>query len=383
MSFVQQVEFYPVTDANFDTPSYEEFADGYFLTRDAMKWYWDQFTTDENDRAQITASPLRASVEQLEGLPLALIINGEADVLRDEGEAFAAKLHRAKVPVTNVRYGGMIHDFVMLNALHESGSARAAVALASTALISTHAAPSATRRSTNSSTRPLSKSVSTTCSAPSVSSAFRSEICTCSLSSASASRLWNNWLSSTASVAPSRRGFSEAAATLSIADNGRAARDLRFGVLPWLTRIPLQLLPATCVGRHPIEVISHPGGLRTGSRMCRRALRRRTRSAGTSSSAAIRQLRPALATHEVGSARSSGFTKVHGNRSTGTLLARNRGTPGHKGHWTCSPFATRGCRPCSMPFQRLFSGSASRAAWGRSRRSATRRCINHQIGLLD
>ena len=69
VSFVQQVEFYPVTDANYDTPSYEEFADGYFLTRDAMKWYWDQFTTDENDRAQITTSPLRASVEQLEGLP--------------------------------------------------------------------------------------------------------------------------------------------------------------------------------------------------------------------------------------------------------------------------------------------------------------------------
>ena len=74
VSFVQQVEFYPVTDANFDTPSYQEFADGYFLTRDGMKWYWDQFTTNEADRAQITASPLRASVEQLEGLPPALII---------------------------------------------------------------------------------------------------------------------------------------------------------------------------------------------------------------------------------------------------------------------------------------------------------------------
>jgi acetyl esterase/lipase len=125
--FVQQVLFYPVTDANFDTPSYHQFAEGYFLRRDGMKWFWDQYTTDPAQRAEITASPLRASLEQLAGLPPALIVTGEADVLRDEGEAYAAKLRAAGVPVTAVRYQGIIHDFVMLNALRETHAADAAI----------------------------------------------------------------------------------------------------------------------------------------------------------------------------------------------------------------------------------------------------------------
>ncbi|MEU5843586.1 alpha/beta hydrolase [Rhodococcus sp. NPDC047139] len=125
-----QVLFYPVTDAAFDTASYHEFAEGYFLTRDGMKWFWDQYTTDETDRAQITASPLRATTEQLSGLPPALVITAEADVLRDEGEAYAAKLRRAGVPTTAVRYQGIIHDFVMVNALHDTFAAKAAVAQA-------------------------------------------------------------------------------------------------------------------------------------------------------------------------------------------------------------------------------------------------------------
>ncbi|MGO4430579.1 alpha/beta hydrolase fold domain-containing protein, partial [Streptomyces sp. MCAF7] len=89
---VQQVLFYPVTDANFDTGSYHQFATGYFLRRDGMQWFWDQYTTDEAQRAEITASPLRATTEQLTGLPPALVITGEADVLRDEGERYANKL---------------------------------------------------------------------------------------------------------------------------------------------------------------------------------------------------------------------------------------------------------------------------------------------------
>ncbi|MBK3645885.1 alpha/beta hydrolase [Streptomyces sp. MBT33] len=124
---VQQVLFYPVTDASFDTASYHQFATGYFLRRDAMQWFWDQYTTDEAERAQITASPLRASTEQLAGLPPALVITGEADVLRDEGEAYANKLRQAGVPVTAVRYQGIIHDFVMLNALRETHAAEAAI----------------------------------------------------------------------------------------------------------------------------------------------------------------------------------------------------------------------------------------------------------------
>jgi acetyl esterase/lipase len=128
--FVAQVLFYPVTNAAFDTPSYDQFATGYFLRRDGMQWFWDQYTTDDRERAQITASPLRASLEQLAGLPPALVITGEADVLRDEGEAYAAKLRAAGVAVTTVRYAGITHDFVMLNALRGTQAAEGAISQA-------------------------------------------------------------------------------------------------------------------------------------------------------------------------------------------------------------------------------------------------------------
>ncbi|GAB2471567.1 alpha/beta hydrolase [Promicromonospora xylanilytica] len=131
---VQQVLFYPVTDASFDTGSYHEFAEGYFLRRDAMQWFWDQYTTDPAQRAEITASPLRATTEQLAGLPPALVITAEADVLRDEGEAYADKLRAAGVPVTATRYQGIIHDFVMLNALRGTRAAEAAIAQATSTL---------------------------------------------------------------------------------------------------------------------------------------------------------------------------------------------------------------------------------------------------------
>lgn len=129
-----QVLFYPVTDANFDTASYHQFAEGYFLRRDAMQWFWDQYTADAAQRAEITVSPLRATVGQLRGLPPALVITGEADVLRDEGEAYANKLREAGVPVTAVRYQGIIHDFVMLNALRGTHAAEAAITQAVTFL---------------------------------------------------------------------------------------------------------------------------------------------------------------------------------------------------------------------------------------------------------
>jgi acetyl esterase len=134
VSFVQQVLFYPVTDAAFDTGSYEQFAEGYFLARDGMKWFWDQYTTDPAQRAELTASPLRASLEELAGLPPALVITAEADVLRDEGEAYAANLRAAGVPTIAVRYGGIIHDFVMLNPLHDTQAAKAAIAQATAVL---------------------------------------------------------------------------------------------------------------------------------------------------------------------------------------------------------------------------------------------------------
>ena len=125
-----QLLFYPVTDAAFDTASYHQFAEGYHLRRDAMMWFWEQYTRHPGERNEITASPLRASVAQLQGLPAALIITAEADVLRDEGEAYANKLRQAGVRVTAVRFQGTIHDFVMLNALAHSAATRGAIALA-------------------------------------------------------------------------------------------------------------------------------------------------------------------------------------------------------------------------------------------------------------
>jgi acetyl esterase len=126
-----QVLFYPVTDANFDTPSYMAYQEGYFLTREAMKWFWDNYTSNQTNRKEPTVSPLQASVEQLKGLPPALIINGECDVLRDEGEAYAHKLIEAGVPVTGIRYHGTIHDFVMLNPITNTPAVRGAIEQAS------------------------------------------------------------------------------------------------------------------------------------------------------------------------------------------------------------------------------------------------------------
>ncbi len=125
-----QVLFYPVTNAQFDNASYKEFAHDHFLTVEAMKWFWDQYAPDLDVRKAPTASPLLATLEQLQGLPSALIINGEMDVLRDEGEAYAHKLISAGVRVEAVRFHGTIHDFVMLNALAETPAARGAIAMA-------------------------------------------------------------------------------------------------------------------------------------------------------------------------------------------------------------------------------------------------------------
>jgi acetyl esterase len=123
-----QVLFYPVTEASFDTDSYYHFAEGYSLRRDAMQWFWEQYTTDENQRNEITASPLRATSDDLAGLPKALVLTAEADVLRDEGEAYSRKLRGAGVDVSATRYEGIIHDFVMLNDLRGTNAAGAAIA---------------------------------------------------------------------------------------------------------------------------------------------------------------------------------------------------------------------------------------------------------------
>jgi len=122
----KQLLYYPVTNAYFDTPSYRQFAVGYYLYRAGMKWFWNQYTCPSR-ASEITASPLRACKTQLCGLPEAMIINGQADVLRDEGEAYGEKLRRAGVKVTAIRVQGTIHDFVMLNALDQTDACRVAM----------------------------------------------------------------------------------------------------------------------------------------------------------------------------------------------------------------------------------------------------------------
>jgi acetyl esterase len=147
-AFVHELLFYPATDATFETPSYHQFAEGFHLRRDAMQWYWDQYV-DGATRCEITASPLRASRSELAGLPPTTVITAEADVLRDEGEAYAAKLRAAGVAVTAARFDGTIHDFVMLNALAETNAARGAMRLAMAELRAALRCPATTQEHLN------------------------------------------------------------------------------------------------------------------------------------------------------------------------------------------------------------------------------------------
>src|SRR5919112_4166631 len=126
-----QLLLYPVTDTNFDTPSYLKYQEGYWLAREGMKWFWDNYLSNDTNRKEPTVSPLQASIDQLSKLPPALIIVGENDVLRDEGEAYAHKLMQAGVPTTATRYLGAIHDFMMLNPISDTPAARGAIDQAS------------------------------------------------------------------------------------------------------------------------------------------------------------------------------------------------------------------------------------------------------------
>ena len=122
-----QVMLWPVTDANFETASYLELGEGRFLSSNMMKWFWDNYLPDKDARKEIYASPLQASLEQLQGLPPTLIQTAENDVLRDEGEAFARKLDEAGVSVTLTRYGGLIHDYGLLNPLADVPAVKTAL----------------------------------------------------------------------------------------------------------------------------------------------------------------------------------------------------------------------------------------------------------------
>jgi acetyl esterase len=130
VKFVHAGMYYPVTDATMDTDSFDQFATGFYLSRELMAWFWDAYIPDATQRSEITASPNQATVEQLKGLPPTLLLVDEADVLRDEGEAYAAKLRLAGVPVTAVRYDGVVHDFMLLNSMSQTNATRAAIAQA-------------------------------------------------------------------------------------------------------------------------------------------------------------------------------------------------------------------------------------------------------------
>lgn len=125
-----QCLFYPVTNADMDTKSYDDFKDGPWLSKKAMEWFWNAYQPQKSLRDDPYMSPLKAQEEDLKNLPPALIITAENDVLRDEGEAYARKLDSAGVDVLSVRVNGTIHDFLMLNALADSCQSQAAVELA-------------------------------------------------------------------------------------------------------------------------------------------------------------------------------------------------------------------------------------------------------------
>ncbi len=122
-----QVLLWPVTDANFETGSYNQFAEERFLTKNMMIWFWDNYLPEKDKRKEIYASPLQATLEQLKGLPPALVQTAENDVLRDEGEAYARKLDEAGVPVTLTRYSGLIHDYGLLNPIAQVPAIKTAV----------------------------------------------------------------------------------------------------------------------------------------------------------------------------------------------------------------------------------------------------------------
>jgi acetyl esterase len=132
VTFVQQSMYYPMTDAltSKNSESYRLFKDGPYGTAATMDWFWNTYLPGQDVRRESTVSPLRATVEELAGLPPALVIVDENDVLRDQGEAYAAKLREADVPTACVRFNGTMHDFMMLNALRDTESTRAAMDLA-------------------------------------------------------------------------------------------------------------------------------------------------------------------------------------------------------------------------------------------------------------
>ena len=135
VSFVQQSMYYPMTDAltDKDTESYRLFKDGPYGDAETMDWFWSSYLPEQDVRLASTVSPLRAAAEELAGLPPALVVVDENDVLRDQGEAYAAKLRDADVPTACVRFNGTMHDFMMLDALRDTESTRAAIALAASA----------------------------------------------------------------------------------------------------------------------------------------------------------------------------------------------------------------------------------------------------------
>lgn len=133
-AFAHQLLLYPVTDAAQDSGSYRQFAEGPFLSATTMNWFWDNYLPEVAMRAQATASPLRAPLDRLRGLPPALVIVCENDILRDEGEAYARRLTAAGVPTTSVRFNGVLHDFMMLNRERTTPPADTAIELAATVL---------------------------------------------------------------------------------------------------------------------------------------------------------------------------------------------------------------------------------------------------------
>ncbi|MBI2774749.1 alpha/beta hydrolase [Candidatus Dependentiae bacterium] len=128
--FKSQLLFYPVTDARFNTGSYNEFQDGFWLGKKSMQWFWDAYAPDRAKRLNANVTPLNATIEQLKGMPPTLLIVDENDVLRDEGEAYARKLMQAGVPTKAMRILGTVHDFLLLDPIKNTEPTQLALEIA-------------------------------------------------------------------------------------------------------------------------------------------------------------------------------------------------------------------------------------------------------------
>ncbi|KAK5578539.1 hypothetical protein RB653_008211 [Dictyostelium firmibasis] len=124
MKISKVLVYYPITDSNFESPSYNRFAEKFYLTKEGMKWCWNHYTNNDSERDEITCCPLKATIDQLKDFPETMVMTAETDVLSSEGEEFGLKLSKANVKVSVIRILKTIHGFVSLDQTNDGIACR-------------------------------------------------------------------------------------------------------------------------------------------------------------------------------------------------------------------------------------------------------------------